>query len=155
MQIDTFPSRFEVHVRCLRTEPFCVGCCICLSWSSIVICPVVVLGNFLAAHGPFPRPLFHFADDHPLTCQLLSSTVQSLLRLAGCLGSCSGHSFWIGDATTAASWGLQVHLIRTLGRWFSGACWHCVHASAGSLGRVASLLVLQTGHLPKLRVSFT
>ena len=65
------------------------------------------------------------------------------------MGSCSGHSFWISDATTAVSWGLQVHLIKTLSHCFSGACQRCVHKSTASLGGVSSvftgLILLELG----------
>ena len=39
--------------------------------------------NSLAVYGLFSAPLICFADGHPLTCKLLSSTVQSLLHSAG------------------------------------------------------------------------
>ena len=71
------------------------------------------MGNFLAMRGPSPGQLFYFADGRPLTRQLLSSTIQSLLRSAGYSGNYSGHSFWIGAATTAASRGLPNHLFKT------------------------------------------
>ena len=132
----------------LQDGPFHVSCCVCVGWGCNVICLVVVLGKtFSWPCMALPQGQFCFADDCPLTRQQLSSTVQSLLRLAGFLGSCSGHSFWISDATTAVSWGLPVHLIKTLSHCFSGACQCCVHKSTASLGRVSSLLALQVGYL--------
>ena len=98
------------------------------------------MGNFLAVRGPSPGPLFCFAEGRPLTRQLLSSTVQSLLRSVGYSGNYSGHSFRIAAATTAASRGLPDHLIKTLGRWSSDAYQRYIRTSAGSLSEVSSLL---------------
>ena len=86
MQADTLqdPTCFEILIKCSKTDPFRVGCNIFIGWGgSNVVCPVVALDNFLAVCGPSPGPLFCFTDGRPLTCQLLSSTVQSLLRSAG------------------------------------------------------------------------
>ena len=65
----------------------------------------------------------------PCTRQLLSSTVQSLLRSAGDMRSYSGHSFQIGTATTAASQGLLDYLIRSFGLWFSDTYLLYLHIS--------------------------
>ena len=64
-----------------------------------------------AVHGPFWGSLFCFADGCPLTHQMLSSTVQSLLHSAGYLGSYSGHNFLIDAASTAAYRALPDHLV--------------------------------------------
>ena len=93
------PTCFQIHIKCSKTDPFQVGCYIYVGWGSDVVCPVVAMGNFLAVRGPSPGPLFCFADGHPLTRQLLSSTVQSLLRSTGYSGHYSGHIFrdWRGN----------------------------------------------------------
>ena len=96
-----------------ETDPFCVGCEIYVGWGNSLICPVVALSNFLALHGPSPWCLFCYVDGRPLTLQQLSSTVHAILHSAGYPGSYSGHSFLIGAATTAASWEIPVHLIKT------------------------------------------
>ena len=115
VQADTLqdPTCFQIFIKCSKTDPFPVGCYIYVSRGSDVVCPVVAMGNFLAVRGPSSGPLFCFADGRSLTRQLLSSTVVSLLRSAGYSGNYSGHSFWIGVATTAASRGLPDHLIKT------------------------------------------
>ena len=142
VQADTLqdPTCFQIHIKCSKTDPFRVGCYIYVGRGSDVICPVVAMGNFLAVRGPSPGPLFCFADGRPLTRQLLSSTVQSLLPSAGYSGNYSGHSLRIG-AATAASRGLPNHLIKTLGRGSSDAYQRYIHTSAGSLSEVSSLLV--------------
>ena len=114
VQADTLqdPTCFQNHIKCSKTDPFWVGCYIYVRRGSDVVCPVVAMGNFLAVRGPSPGPLFCFGDGCPLTRQLLSSTVQSLLHSTGFSGDYSGHNFRIGAATTAASRGLPDHLIK-------------------------------------------
>ena len=85
------------------------------------MCPIRALGDFLALLGSSEGPLFTFSNGRPLTWQQLSSTVQSILHAAGYTGSYSGHSICIGEATTAAAWGVPDHLIKTPGRWSSDA----------------------------------
>ena len=82
--------------------------------------------------GPSSGPLFCYTDGRPLTRQLLSSTVKSIVRLAGLPGNYSGHSFRIGAATTAASQGVPDHLIKTLGRWSNDAYQRYIRTSADS-----------------------
>ena len=77
------PTCFQIHIKCSKTNPFRVGCYIYVGQGSDVVCLVVAMGNFLAMRGPSPGPLLCLADGRPLTRQLLSSTVQSLLRSAG------------------------------------------------------------------------
>ena len=79
----------------------------------------LALGSYLSLCGSAPRPLFTFSDCCPLTQQQLSSSLQSILHGAGYSGSYSGHSFHIGEVTTAAAQGVPVHLIKTLGHWSS------------------------------------
>ena len=78
------------------------------------------LGRLLGSAWLFSGPLFTFNDERSLTRQRLSSTVQSILHSAGYTGSYSGHSFRIGEATTAAARGVPDYLIQTLGRWSGG-----------------------------------
>ena len=102
------------------------------------VCPVEALCNLLAVTGPSPGPLFCYTEGRLLTHQLLSSSVQSLLHLAGLSGSYSGHSFRIGAARTTASPGLPDHL-----RWYSDAYQCYIRTSADSLIQVSGPLALQ------------
>ena len=115
------PIFFKVHIKCSKTDPFRMVCDIYVGLGEDSVCPIRALGNFLALRGSSEGPLFTFSDGRPLTRQQLSSTVQSILHLAGYTGSYSGHSFRIGAATTAAARGVPDHLIKTLGRWSSDA----------------------------------
>ena len=135
------PTCFKVHIKCSKTDPFCLGCVIYVCHGNRIICPVAALGNFLALCGPSPGPLFFFADGRPLTLQQLSSMVQSFLHSAGYHGSYSGHSFRIGAATTAAPWGVPDRPIKTLGRWSSDAYQQYIRTPIGVLTQVSSQLV--------------
>ena len=46
------PTCFRVHIKCSKTDPFCVGCDIYVGRGNSLICPVVALANFLALHDP-------------------------------------------------------------------------------------------------------
>ena len=142
VQADTLvdPTCFRIHIKCSKTDPFRVGCDVYIGRGNDLVCPVVALANFLAVRGPSSGPLFCYTDGRPLTRQLLSSTVQSIVRLAGLPGNYSGHSFRIGAATTAASRGVPDHLIKTLGRWSSDAYQRYIRTSADSLIQVSGQL---------------
>ena len=75
--------------------------------------PTADIIRYLKLRGPSADPLFVNLDGSPLTRQALSTTIQSILQAAGVQGQCSGHSFWIEAATTAAGQGVQDHLIKT------------------------------------------
>ena len=76
MQEDSLvnPFCFKVDIKCSKTDPFCVGCDICVGCSVGSVCPVTALGSYLLLRGSAPRPLFMFSDGHPLTWQQLSSS---------------------------------------------------------------------------------
>ena len=106
------------------------------------MCPIRPLGDFLALRGSSEGPLFTFSDGHPLTWQLLSFIVQSVLHTAGYTGSYSGHSFHIGAAITATAWGVPDHLIKILGRWSSGAHQIYIRTPVSSILHVSRQLVV-------------
>ena len=141
LQADFFmnPSCFKVHIKCSKTDPFCVGCDIYLGRGSGSVCPITALGSYLSLRGPAPGPLFMFSDGRPLTRQQLSSSLQSILNGARYSGSYYSHSFCIGAATTAAARGVPGHLIKTLVRWSSDAyqIYNWWHNRVGLSGAVA------------------
>ena len=65
------------------------------------------------------RPFLHV---HGWQSERFMKAVRSAMDQAGIDSSrYAGHSFRIGAATTAAQWGVQDSLIKTLGRWKSAA----------------------------------
>lgn len=143
MQTDALvdPTCFKIHIKCSKTDPFCVGCDIYVGRCNSIVCSVVAIGNFLALCGPSSGSLFCCADGCPLTRQQLSSTVQSILHSVGYQGSYSGHSFRIGTATTAASRGVPDCMIKTLGHWSSDAYQLYIHTPVGAVTQVLGQLV--------------
>lgn len=119
IQVDSMvaPSSIKVHVKSLKTDPFRQGCYIYIGKGRSTLCPIVAIIKYLNLRGPSSGPLFVNQDGSPLTRQALSTTIQSILQAAGVPGQFSGHSCWIGAATTAAGQGVQDHLINVLGRW--------------------------------------
>ena len=134
------PTCFRVHIKCSKTDPFCMGCDIYVGCGEGSVCPICALGNFLALRGSSESPLFTFRDGRPLNRQQLSSTVQSILHSTGYTGSYSGHSFCIGAATTTAARGVPDHLIKTLGRWSSDAYQVYIHTPVSSIVHVSRQL---------------
>ena len=66
-----------------------------------------------------------------------------ILSAAGVPGCYISHSFCIGTAISAASYGLPDHLIKMLSKWSSHAYQICIHTLISSIMGVASLLTWQ------------
>ena len=74
--------------------------------------------SFLARHPDHHGPLFIHEDGSPLTKYQLVKQVRLALSQKGIeVNIYSGHRFWIGAATTAATVGIPEATIKTLGRW--------------------------------------
>ena len=105
------------------------------------LCPVAVVLAYMTLPGFGDGPLFYFKDGHPLTRQRLVSKLREILQRIGIdHQKYSGHSFRIGAATTAARWGVQDSLIKTMGRWESVAYQLYVRTPQEQLVAVTSTL---------------
>ena len=88
--------------------------------------------------GATGRTLFHFEDGTPLSRPALVREVRLALSAAGMDPSpFSGHSFWIGAATLAATAGVEDVIIKTLGRWRSSAYQQYVQLQRSDLAAVS------------------
>ena len=77
----------------------------------------------------------------PLSRDLLVRRVRCALNAAGIDQSrYSGHSFWIGAATSAAAAGVPAHIIKMLGRWSSEAYLLYMRTPRESLASISALL---------------
>ena len=86
------------------------------------LCQVVAITAYMVQRGPADGPFFCFADGSTLTKARFTKEVRTVLQEAGLPHQYfAGHSFRIGAATAAANAGLEDSVIRTLGRWNSGA----------------------------------
>ena len=133
------PACFKVHIKCSKTDPFRKGCDIYVGRGNSSVCPIVALSNHLVLRGPAPASVSQFTCSRPLSCERLSSTVQSILRAAGYAGS-PGYSLRNGAAITAASRRVPDHLIKTLGQWSSDAYQIYIRTPVSSVMRVSSQL---------------
>ncbi len=116
------PTLAQVNIKASKMDPFRVGVSIYLGRTGNLLCPVSALAAYLAARGGEPGPFFKFANNRPLSRDLLVKHLREALKLAGIDATkYSGHSFRSGAATTAAAAGLEDSLIKTLGRWQSSA----------------------------------
>ena len=79
------------------------------------------LMNYLHHRGNNSGPLFLLQNGQPLSRDKFCTWLRNAMTRIGETGHCSGHSFRIGAAATAAAVGIPDHLIKTLGRWISDA----------------------------------
>ena len=115
------PSCLRVHIKASKTDPFRQGCFIYVGQGSTVLCAIQAVLDYLALRGKTPGPLFLLSNGQPLSRQLVTDRLRSIIQSAGLPGNYSSHSFRIGAATMAAKAGLPDHLIQVLGRWRSDA----------------------------------
>ena len=86
------------------------------------ICAVKAFKLYKRPVTPRDGPAFITANKHPLTRQLLATTLHDLLRAIHLHPSnYNTHSFRIGKATDMASQGFSYAQIALLGRWHSNA----------------------------------
>lgn len=111
-----------VSIKCSKTDQFGKGVQIFLSRTKSSLCPVSALLDYLTVRGSNNGPLFIRSTGQPLTRAFLVAQVQSALQsLDMQVGQFTGHSFWIGAATTALKAGISDAKIKMLGRWESFA----------------------------------
>lgn len=136
-----------LHLKSSKTDRFRQGVVI-KYFRNPRMCPVHTLQEYLSRrYVVFPQtkltdPLFVTEDMKPLTRAFFLQCLNRLLNVIGLDPSkYSGHSFRIGAATSAATAGLQDHMIKTLGRWTSDAYNRYIHTSEVALKRAFSTLV--------------
>lgn len=116
------PSCVQVRIKASKTDPFRQGVSVFLGATSNKLCPVAAVAAYLAVCPTSPGPFFLIQSGQPLTLSLFVNRVKETLDGAGIDSwRYSGHSFRIGAASTAAVRGVEVSLIKTLGRWKSSA----------------------------------
>ena len=109
-----------------KTDPFRLGVSVSYFKVNCSFCPIEALRNFLGlrirfANSPY-TPLFLFENYSHLTRLTFLDLLHRTCKIAGLNSNqFKGHSFRIGAATSAASKGIQDHMIQCLGRWRSDA----------------------------------
>lgn len=100
---------------------------------------------YLAVRSSASDPLFLHADGTPLTWPELISAVCLALTTTGMdLSRYTGHSFWIGAATSAALASLPDSFIQALGHWSSSSFLRYIRTPTHTLLRVSQQLARTT-----------
>ena len=137
----TCPSCLSVKIKQSKTDPFRVGVTVIVGRTREDLCPIAAVLAYMTIRGSGGGPLFYFKDGRCLTRQRLVSKLREILQRSGIdHQKYSGHSFCIGVATTAASWGVQDSLIKTIGHWESVAYQLYVRTPREQLVAVTSTL---------------
>ena len=135
------PTALGVTIKAWKTDPFRQGVALHIGVAGGPLCPVAAVLQYMVARGSTPGPLFCWEDGAFLTRARFVDSVRAALEKAGYNGKdYAGHSFRIGAATTASQRGIQDSLIKTLGRWESGAYIRYIQTSQGVLHGVAKVL---------------
>ena len=116
------PEYFVFLLQHSKTDMFGTGVSLYVGATGWNLCPVAAELLYQPAHPSTPGPLFIHQDGWSLSSPGLVRAVRSALASARVDTSCySGHSFWIGAATTATQAGLKDSLIQTLVQWKTSA----------------------------------
>jgi len=109
-----------LHIKRSKTDQRGQGVTLYTGHSGHPVCAVCAMKKNLAVRGFFSYAPFQLADSSPVTKAGLVTFVSHLLRLIGIGPSrYSGHSCWIGGATSASLAGLSDYEIKLIGRWNS------------------------------------
>ena len=138
----TSPKMITVTIKQSKTDPFRVGCKLCLGKTSKDVCPISALLPYLAIRGAGYGPLFILASGAYLTRRSFASLLSETLQEAGVDSKgYNTHSFRIGAATTAKEKGISDVHIKMLGRWQSNAYQLYVRTPQKRLAQLSEQLV--------------
>lgn len=114
----------SVRFRCSKTDQLRRGQAIFLNRAPLgQICPVGSLERYLRVRPPVAGSLFVHASGVPLTqFQFLAVFKKAVMKVGLSPDHFSTHSFRIGAATAAATYGLPSAIVRKVGRWRSRVC---------------------------------
>ena len=124
IQFHTSPEGKEylsVTIKKSKTDQLKQGIKLYTAHTGHAVCAVCAMRTYLSSWSHNDNiPLFHLADQSPVSREKLVAFISPLLTLIGISPSqYSGHSFRIGGATSASLAGLTDYEIKLLGRWNS------------------------------------
>ena len=138
----TSPTVIQVTIKQSKTDPFRVGCKLCLGKTGTHICPIDAILPYLALRGAGYGPLFIKDNGVYLTRHQFSSLLNEILQRAGVNSAgYNTHSFRIGAATTAKENGISDVHIKMLGRWQSSAYQLYIRTPQEQLAKLSKQLV--------------
>jgi len=137
----------ETPSKTFKDRPYSEGSDIFISRTYNELCPLSALLAWLTQRESDARsPLLYFQSGVPLTRSTVVIHFKEALTTAGIDPMrFTGHSFWIGPATTAAKKGLSDSAIKRLGWWKSSAYQRYIKPSPSTLGTLASALSRPNG----------
>lgn len=112
----------EVVIKCSKTDQTGKGSKVIIGPGKRRLCPLKLLRKFMhyRKHASRSDALFRLHDTSLLTRAKLQRTLQESLRTLGLPAHKFGtHSLRIGSATAAATAGVPMDIIKTMGRWSS------------------------------------
>ena len=131
----------KLHLKKSKCDQFGTGADVHLGSSGCQLCPVAAILAYIIARGDRPGPFFINEKRAPVTKSSFVSRVRTALRAAGYAeDQFAGHSFRIGNATTAALAGIEDSMIQTLGRWHSSAFLRYIRTPHDHLAAVTAVL---------------
>ena len=110
------PSCLMVQIKASKIDVFRKESTVYLWITGTELCPVAAIVNYMVLPWENARTtaFFGFSDGQPLTRTQFVKELHTALTKAGIDATkFAGHSFIIGAATTAASWGMSDSLIQT------------------------------------------
>jgi len=139
-------SYYKLVLHESKCDPFRKGVVITI-YENNVLCPVAKMNQFVklrrlcSATAFSPLFVVDALSNNPLTRgDFITYLRQLLTRLGYDNSRYCGHSFRIGAATSAASAGVEDHLIQTLGRWSSNCFTRYIHTSTRSICKAQRLM---------------
>ncbi|XP_069840994.1 integrase/recombinase xerD homolog [Dendropsophus ebraccatus] len=119
--VEVYPGRVEFWVRKSKTDQAGAGRKVVLGQlSGSGVCPVRCLESYLRVRLDGALPLLCHADGSYLSRYQFTAIFRRGLSFLGLDPSrFAPHSFRIGAATEAASWGLGAEVVKKIGRWDS------------------------------------
>ena len=140
-------SSYVLYLRASKTDPYFKGVHIPI-FANKKLCPVSSMFQFvqmrISQGANKSDPLFVDFNGAVLTRHQFISYLHHLLcRLGVDTNKYSGHSFRIGAATSAASAGVEDHIIQSLGRWVSNCYTRYIRADPSILRKAQSSMCVQ------------
>ena len=137
------PTMIQVTIKQSKTDPFRVGCKLCLGKTGSDICPLSAILPYLALRGSSYGPLFVSLNGSYLTRSRFADLLSQILQKAGVDSTgYNTHSFRISAATTAKANGISDVHIKMLGRWQSSAYQLYIRTPQEQLAKLSKQLVI-------------
>lgn len=136
-------NTMEVFIKHSKTDQTGKGTKVIIGPGDHNFCPLKLVQNFMhyRKHAASTDALFRFHNGYLLTRPKLQSALQDTLRVLGLPSHKYGtHSLRIGAATAAATAGIPLDIIKTMGRWSSECYRHYIRAPHKTLSELTSKL---------------